>query len=72
MAGRLLLPGEPGLHGRHAAVDEQQGGVVLGDEGEAGQAQMPLCLKEFQEHLAQLVEAVVLVHGQTKLLSVKK
>ena len=72
VAGRLLLPGEPGLHGRHAAVDEQQGGVVLGDEGEAGQAQMPLCLKEFQEHLAQLVEAVVLVHGQTKLLSVKK
>ena len=33
--------------------------------------EMPLCLKEFQEHLAQLVEAVVLVHGQTKLLSVK-
>ena len=46
VAGRLLLPGEPGLHGGHTGVDEQQGGVVLGDQGEAGQAQVSLGLKE--------------------------
>ena len=57
-AGGLLLPGEPGLHGGHAAVDEQQGGVVLGDQGEAGQPEMALALKKFQEHLPQLVQAV--------------
>ncbi len=65
VAGRLLLPGEEGLHGSHARVDEQQGRVVLGDQGEAGQAEMLLALEEFQEHLPQLVQAVGLgiVHG---------
>ena len=65
VAGRLLLPGEPGLHGRHAAVDEQQGGVVLGDQGEAGQAEMSLALKKRQEHLPQFIQAkgLGLAHG---------
>ena len=36
VAGRLLLPGEVGLHRGHARVDEQQGRVVLRNEGEAG------------------------------------
>ena len=62
-AGRLLLPGEPGLHGRHAGVDEQQGGVVLGNEGKAGQAQMALGLEKGKEHLAQLVQAEFFGHG---------
>ena len=57
-AGGLLLPGEPGLHGGHAAVDQQQGGVVLRDQGEAGQTEMALALEKFQEHLPQLVQAV--------------
>ena len=32
VAGGLLLAGEVGLHGRHAAVDEQQRGVILGHQ----------------------------------------
>ncbi len=36
VAGRLLLSGEVGFHRGHAGIDEEQGGVVLGDEGEAG------------------------------------
>ena len=51
VAGGLLLAGEVGLHGGHAAVDEQQRGVVLGHQGEAGQAEVLLALKESQEHL---------------------
>ena len=35
MTGRLLLSEEPLLHRCHAAVDEQQAGVVLRDEREA-------------------------------------
>ena len=57
--GRLLLPGEPGLHGGHAAVDQQQGLVILGDQGKAGQAQVALALKVAQEHLAQFIQPVV-------------
>ena len=61
-AGGLLLPGEPGLHGGHARVDQQQAGVVLGDQREAGQAQMALALKKAEKHLPQLVESVLLFH----------
>lgn len=57
-ARRLLLALEPGLHGGHARVDEQDGLVVLRDQGKAGQAQVALALKEAEEHLSQLVEAV--------------
>ena len=58
----LHLAGEVGLHGGHAAVDEQQAGVVLGNQGEAGEAEVVLGLKEFQEHLPQFVHAVRFVH----------
>ena len=58
----LHLAGEVGLHGGHAAVDKQQAGVVLGNQGEAGEAEVVLGLKEFQEHLPQFVHAVRLVH----------
>ena len=58
--GGLLLPGEPGFHGRHAAVDEEQAGVVGGgDEGKAGQTEMALALKVAEEHLPQLIQAVI-------------
>ena len=58
--GRLLLPGEPGLHGGHAAVDQQQGLVVGGgDQGKAGQTKMALALKVAQEHLPQFVQPVI-------------
>ena len=57
MARGLLLPGEPGLHGGHAAVNQQQGRVILRDQGKAGQTQMALALKKGQEHLAQLVQS---------------
>ena len=46
MTGRLLLSEEPLLHRCHAAVDEQQAGVVLRDEREAVQTQVALALKE--------------------------
>ena len=59
VTGRLLLAGEEGLHGGHAGVDEEQGRVVLGNQGKAGQAQMPFGLEEGEEHLAQLVYAVL-------------
>ena len=62
-AGRLLLPLEPRLHGGHAGVDEQQGGVVLRHQGEAGQAQVSLGLKEGQEHLSQFVQSIILMHN---------
>ena len=66
VAGRLLLPGEEGLHGGHTAVDQQQAGVVLGDQGEAGQTQMSLGLKKVQEHLAQFVypKGLGIFHGK--------
>ena len=57
-AGRDLIAGEPGLHGSHAGVDQQQRCVILRDQREAGQAQVTLSFKEAQEHLAQLVYAV--------------
>ena len=60
VTGRLLLAGEVGLHGRHAGVDQQQRGIVLGNQGKAGQTQMVFGLKEVQEHFPQLVETVVL------------
>ena len=58
--GGLLFPGKPGFHGGHAAVDEEQAGVVSGgDEGKAGQAEMALALKVAEEHLPQLVQAMI-------------
>ena len=57
VAGGLLLSGEPGLHGGHAAVDEQQGRVILRNQREAGETQVLLGLKKFQEHLPQLVQS---------------
>ena len=57
-AGRLHLTGKVGLHGCHAGVDQQQRGIVLGNQGKAGQAQMILALKELQKHLAQLIYAI--------------
>ena len=59
MAGGLLLSGKPGLHRRHTGVDEQQGRIVLGDQGKAWQAEMPLALKELQEHLPELIDSIL-------------
>ena len=58
LPGRGLVAGEPGLHGSHTGVDEQQGCVILGDQREAGQTQVTLGLEEFQEHLSQFVYAI--------------
>ena len=59
VARGLHLALEVGLHRGHAGVDQQQGLVVLRDQGKAGQTQMALALKEGQEHLAQLIESVL-------------
>ena len=58
VARGLLLALEIGLHGRHAGVNEQKARIVLGDQREAGQAQMALALKEREKHLPQLVQSV--------------
>ena len=47
----------------HAGVDEQKAGVVLGDEGKAGETEMALGLKELEEHLAEFVDSILL-HGK--------
>ncbi len=62
-SGRLFLALEPGLHRGHTCVDEQQGGVVLRHQGEAGQAQVSLGLKEGQEHLSQFIQTIILMHN---------
>ena len=58
-ARRLLLPLEPGLHRRHAGVDQQNGFVVLRNQRETRQTKMILCLKEAQKHFSQLIQSVL-------------
>jgi hypothetical protein len=57
-AGRLHLALKVGLHGGHTGIDQQQGLVILGDQGEAGQTQMALALKKGQEHFPEFVYSV--------------
>ncbi|CDB30015.1 uncharacterized protein BN490_01226 [Firmicutes bacterium CAG:137] len=57
-AGRLHLSLEIGLHRRHAGIDQQQRLVILGNQRKAGQAQVPLALKERQKHLPKLIHAI--------------
>ena len=52
-----LLAGKVGLERGHAGVYQQQRGVVLRDEGEAGETQVSLRFKKAQEHLPQLVKS---------------
>ena len=56
MTGRLLLSEEPLLHGGHAAVDQQQAGVVLRHQGEAVQTQVALALEEAQVLFTQFIQ----------------
>ena len=56
MTGRLLLCQEPLLHGSHAAVDQQQAGVVLRHQREAVQTQMALTFKKAQVIFAQFIQ----------------
>ena len=58
VARRLLVALEVGLHRRHAGVDEQQARIILRDEREARQAQVPLRLEKAQEHLAQFIQTI--------------
>ena len=55
--GRGGLAGEILLHGGHARADEQQAGVSLGNQGEAGQPQMALALKKAQIFFSQFVQS---------------
>ena len=57
MPRRLLLAEEPFLHGGHAAVDQQQAGVILRNQREAAQAQVALRLKIMQVLFAKLVQS---------------
>ena len=56
VAGGLFLAKEPLFHGGHAAVDQQQAGVVFRHQGKAAQAQVIFLLKEGQILLAKLVQ----------------
>jgi hypothetical protein len=56
MTGRLLLSEEPLLHRCHAAVDQQQAGVVLRDEREAVQTQVAFALKEGKVLVTQFIQ----------------
>ena len=58
VARRLLVALEIGLHRRHAGVDEQQARIILRDEREARQTQVPLRLEKAQEHLAQFIQTI--------------
>ena len=69
VTGGLLLTLEPGLHGGHTGIDQQDGFVVLGYQREAGQAQMAFRLEELQEHLPQLIQTVIgMAHSVSLLL----
>ncbi len=57
VAGGLCLAGEVLLHGGHARADEQQAGVSLGNQGEAGQPQVALALKKAQIFFSQFVQS---------------
>ena len=56
VAGGLFLAKEPLFHGGHAAVDQQQAGVVFRHQGKAAQAQVIFLLKEGQILLAKFVQ----------------
>ena len=58
VARRLLIALEVGLHRRHAGVDEQQARIILRDEREARQTQVPLRLEKAQEHLTQFIQTI--------------
>ncbi len=56
VTGRLFLSQKPLFHGGHAAVDQQQAGVVLGHQREAVQTQVALALKEAQVLFTQFIQ----------------
>ena len=56
VTGRLFLSQKPLFHRCHAAVDEQQAGVVLGHQREAVQTQVALALKEAQVLFTQFIQ----------------
>ena len=57
VAGRFFLAKEPLFHRRHAAVDQQQAGVVLGHKREAAQAQVVFGFKKVQVFFAQFIQS---------------
>ena len=57
MTGRLFLAQEPFLHGGHAAVDQQQAGVILRHQREAVQPQVTLAFKKAQVFFTQFIES---------------
>ena len=56
VTGRLFLSQKPLFHRCHAAVDQQQAGVVLRHQREAVQTQMTLALKEAQVLFTQFIQ----------------
>ena len=55
--GGFFLAQKPLFHGSHAGVDQQKAVVSLGNQGEAGQTQMPLLFKKMQELFPQLIQS---------------
>ena len=63
IAGRDLLAREELLHGSHTRVDEEQGRVIVGNQGIGGESQVILGLKECEVFLAQIVKRCPLHDG---------
>ena len=61
-ARRLNLALEVRLHGCHAGVDQQQGLIILRNQGKAGQTKMAFAFEVTQEHLAQFIYAIGFCH----------
>ena len=57
MARRLLLTEEPLFHRRHAAVDQEQAGVILRYQRKTAKAQMPFGFKKMQVFFPQLIQS---------------
>ena len=57
---RDLLTGKPGLHRRHAGIDDQERCIVVRNQRKAVQSQTPLLFKEGEEQLTQFIDSSVL------------
>ena len=64
VAHGMLRAQKIGNEGMHAGGGEKNGGVVLGNNGRAGNDGVSLALEEFQIHAAKVGRALdVLIHG---------
>ena len=56
---RCLRPCEPGLHGSHSCIDQQEAVVIVRNKRETRKRQMILALEIFQIHPAKFIYAIL-------------